>query len=457
MRKRTEPVALEHERCAASGSSSSGSAAAALDADCRLKQNLRLAGKAPAEPRCAADAGMKRALGRRKGLWFRLRKILLCVLGLYVAIPFLIKLCPGIQAKLIFLNFVRVPYFIDLKKPQDQGLNHTCNYYLQPEEDVTIGVWHTVPAVWWKDAQGKDQMWYEDALATSHPIILYLHGNAGTRGGDHRVELYKVLSSLGYHVVTFDYRGWGDSVGTPSERGMTYDALHVFDWIKARSGDNPVYIWGHSLGTGVATNLVRRLCERETPPDALILESPFTNIREEAKSHPFSVIYRYFPGFDWFFLDPITSSGIKFANDENVKHISCSLLILHAEDDPVVPFQLGRKVLTGSRQPNLEDLKRRMMSWRVAATTKYSCFRRSSFPSKNCGHRTALAPTTATRATTGPQGYPHPHPRAQEGHEAGRPCSRDHRDPCVHERTRALECQHGADTSITTIPGPKVR
>ncbi|KAK2508750.1 hypothetical protein MC885_012155 [Smutsia gigantea] len=42
---------------------------------------------------------------RRKGLWFRLRKMLLCVLGLYVAIPFLIKLCPGIQAKLIFLNF----------------------------------------------------------------------------------------------------------------------------------------------------------------------------------------------------------------------------------------------------------------------------------------------------------------------------------------------------------------
>lgn len=29
-----------------------------------------------------------------------------------------------------------------------------------------------------------------------------------------------------------------------------------------------------------------------------------------------SQIYRYFPGFDWFFLDPITTSGIKFANDE---------------------------------------------------------------------------------------------------------------------------------------------
>ncbi|CAJ0920726.1 unnamed protein product [Ranitomeya imitator] len=152
--------------------------------------------------------------------------------------------------------------------------------------------------------------------------------------------------------------GWGDSVGSPSETGMTYDALHVFDWIKARSGDNPVYIWGHSLGTGVATNLVRRLCERETPPDSLILESPFTNIREEAKSHPFSVIYRYFPGFDWFFLDPITASGIKFANDDNVKYISCPLLILHAEDDPVIPFHLGRKLYTiAAPARSLRDFK----------------------------------------------------------------------------------------------------
>ncbi|XP_041324089.1 lysophosphatidylserine lipase ABHD12 [Pyrgilauda ruficollis] len=304
MRKRNESVTVEHERAAAASA-----APGPLDKGCSLRRSLRL-------PASAAAEGMKRPLGRRYGLWFRLRKLLLWLLGVYIAIPFLVKLCPAIQAKLVFLNFVRVPYFIDLKRPQDQGLNHTCNYYLQPEEDVTIGVCS----------------------------LLFSSSMALARGGDHRVELYKVLSSLGYHVVTFDYRGWGDSIGSPSERGMTYDALHVFDWIKARSGDNPVYIWGHSLGTGVATNLVRRLCERETPPDALILESPFTNIREEARSHPFSVIYRYFPGFDWFFLDPITTSGIKFANDENVKYISCSLLILHAEDDPVVPFHLGKKL-----------------------------------------------------------------------------------------------------------------
>lgn len=44
---------------------------------------------------------------------------------------------------------------------------------------------------------------------------------------------------------------------------------------------------------------------------------------------------------------------------------------------------LDRSNRTNSVEPNLEALNRRMMSWRVAATTKYSCFRRSSFPSKN--------------------------------------------------------------------------
>ncbi|CAL8258893.1 unnamed protein product [Lota lota] len=209
---------------------------------------------------------------------------------------------------------------------------------------------HTVPAQMWAEAQGKDREWYDAALLSPHPVILYLHGNAGTRGGDHRVQLYKVLSSFGYHVVTFDYRGWGDSEGSPSEGGMTSDALFMFHWIKQAIAHKPLYVWGHSLGTGVATNLVRRLSDTGSPPDALVLESPFTNIREEARSHPFSMVYRYLPGFDWFFLDAITANDIRFASDENVNHISCPVLILHAEDDSVVPFHLGKKLYAAAAQ-----------------------------------------------------------------------------------------------------------
>ncbi|XP_068597407.1 lysophosphatidylserine lipase ABHD12 [Brachionichthys hirsutus] len=288
---------------------------------------------------------------RRLSLVGRMRRVLLWLLVFYLSVPFIIKLFPSIQAKLVFLNFVRVPLFIDLKRPLDQGLNHTHNFYLEPEGGQKIGVWHTVPARMWRAAQGKQGDWYQSMFSSAHPVVLYLHGNAGTRGGDHRVELYKVLSSSGYHIVTFDYRGWGDSDGSPSERAMTSDAVFLYDWLKQRLEDKTaLYVWGHSLGTGVATNLVRRLCDRGTPPHALILESPFTNIREEARSHPFSMVYRHLPGFDWFFLDSITDNNIRFASDENVNHISCPLLILHAEDDGVVPFHLGKKLYSLASQ-----------------------------------------------------------------------------------------------------------
>uniref|UniRef100_A0A8D0FWU6 Uncharacterized protein n=1 Tax=Strix occidentalis caurina TaxID=311401 RepID=A0A8D0FWU6_STROC len=93
MRKRNESVTVEHERAAA--------APAPLDKGCSLRHSLRL----PAATAAAADTGMKRPLGRRYGLWFRLRKLIIWLLGVYIAIPFLVKLCPAIQAKLVFLNF----------------------------------------------------------------------------------------------------------------------------------------------------------------------------------------------------------------------------------------------------------------------------------------------------------------------------------------------------------------
>ncbi|XP_020565023.1 monoacylglycerol lipase ABHD12 [Oryzias latipes] len=324
------------------------------------------------------EGSMKKPF-RRLGLVGKIKRIFLVLMIIYVSIPCIVKIFPSIQAKLVFLNFVRVPFFIDLKRPQDHGLNHTHNFYLEPESGLKAGVWHTVPAQMWREAQGKDGNWYLSTFSSSNPVILYLHGNAGTRGGDHRVQLYKVLSSLGYHVVTFDYRGWGDSEGSPSEGGMTSDALFVYDWLKQQIGKTkPLYIWGHSLGTGVATNLVRRLCDRGNPPDALILESPFTNIREEAKCHPFSMVYRYLPGFDWFFLDAITANNIRFASDENVNHISCPMLILHAEDDTVVPFYLGKKLYSmASRSQSLTGHKVQFVPFPASLGYKHKFIYRS--------------------------------------------------------------------------------
>ncbi|RXM28544.1 Monoacylglycerol lipase ABHD12 [Acipenser ruthenus] len=318
MRKRNNLSTVDHDSIVTTSNSN-----ALLDNSSHLKYEHKKRGDPGTEVLYHpvdrdSEKTMKRKFGRKR-LFSRLKRLLIWVIGLYIAIPFIIKLCPAIQAKLVFLNFVRMPYFIDLKKPQDQGLNHTCNFYLQPEEGLNIGVWHTVPEALLKEAQGKEQSWFEGTLDSNHRVILYLHGNAGTRGGDHRVQLYKVLSSLGYHVVTFDYRGWGDSDGSPSEGGMTADAIFMYDWI-----------------------------------------------------------YRNLPGFDWFFLDPITANDIRFASDENVKHISCPMLILHAEDDTVVPFHLGKKLYKiAASSPSLRGYKVQFVPFQKALGYRHKFIYRS--------------------------------------------------------------------------------
>lgn len=55
-------------------------------------------------------------------------------------------------------------------------------------------------------------------------------------------------------------------------------------------------------------------------------------------------VFHNLPYFDWAFIDPIRDSGNEFKSDSHMTHIACPILILHAQDDAVVPIELGRKV-----------------------------------------------------------------------------------------------------------------
>ena len=50
------------------------------------------------------------------------------------------------------------------------------------------------------------------------------------------------------------------------------------------------------------------------------------------------------PKFEWLFLKPLHENGIDFKSDEHIALIDVPVLILHAMDDLVVPFILGKKV-----------------------------------------------------------------------------------------------------------------
>lgn len=263
---------------------------------------------------------------------------------LYFIIPAFVKLYPAVLLDVAFLNHFRWPPFVNLAKPDELGLNWTRNFRLETAPEITVGAWQILPETLGSRVPPSDEKKYISLLQDGHPIILYLHGNAGTRAAWHRVQLYKILSKAGFHVVTFDYRGYGDSTGYPSEEGLVDDSLSVYKWIKSHSGNSPVYIWGHSLGSAVATKTAKKLNEAGEEFSGLILESPFNNFVEAASNHPFTAPFRVLPWFTWVFIEGIKMNNIRFASDENISGVTAKTLVLHATDDGIVPYDLGRKL-----------------------------------------------------------------------------------------------------------------
>jgi len=274
---------------------------------------------------------------------------------LFIGLPFVFKYTPAIQRNLVFLPFVRWPKNVNFSNPEGEGLPGTRNLYIDTDPGVKVGVWHVLPQSQVEESKGKDDDWYEDQLqGDGVSIVLYLHGNTAHRAGAHRMELYKVLRGqndpsdnsplLNYHVVTMDYRGYADSTQVaPNETGVVNDAKTVYLWLMSKLGNNSrVIVWGHSLGTAVSSHLVADLCVEGRRPCGLVLESPFNNIFDEVRNHPMAWAWRKMPWFDWFFTTALASNDLGFVSDQRILLIDVPVLILHAEDDAVVPHKLGK-------------------------------------------------------------------------------------------------------------------
>lgn len=294
-----------------------------------------------------------------------MKRAVVFLITVYASTPVILYLFPWILGHVIFSHLLRFPLFVDLGRPEDV-LNHTCNFYLDIEEGVSVGVWHTLPASQWENAAGRSPEWYRETLGDGRPVIIYLHGNLGTRAINHRVELVKILSAAGYHVLSLDYRGFGDSTGEPSEDGLTSDALYLYHWVKKQSRGGPVCLWGHSLGSGVATNTAVKVKEQGSAVDALILDGAFTRIGEVVANHRLTKMYMFLPGFQSLLSHILEMNNIEFANDKNLKTLTSPLLILHAEDDNIVPYHMGQKLYEISLQAKKEhntDVQVEMISY----------------------------------------------------------------------------------------------
>uniref|UniRef100_A0A6M2DL80 Putative monoacylglycerol lipase abhd12 n=1 Tax=Xenopsylla cheopis TaxID=163159 RepID=A0A6M2DL80_XENCH len=210
-------------------------------------------------------------------------------------------------------------------------------------------------------------------MADGKPVVLYLHGNSGTRALYYRFNTYKLLQRLGCHVIAMDYRSFGDSTNVePTENGVMKDALAVYKWLSSVAR-GPIVLWGHSLGSAIATHMLCHIQGKMNGPSALILESPFTNFYEEIYAHKFSLLFRFLPWFDYTIRKPILENGFLFKSDQYVSCFHQPILFLHAEDDKTVPLELGHKLFTIAKY-------NRDKSWGPIQFHRYDA-------SKNLGHR----------------------------------------------------------------------
>ncbi len=164
--------------------------------------------------------------------------------------------------------------------------------------------------------------WYAQAM-TRRPTILFFHGNAGSVPLRHlRMQGWM---SKGYGVLMLGYPGYGGSEGEPSENGFAEAAQLAYDFLRDEGlSAEQVVIYGQSIGTGVAVTLAS-----ENPAKALILEAPMMSAKAVAQQH-----YPYLP-VSLMLKDP-------FLSMDRIDKIGMPLLIIHGDQDQIIPVAHGR-------------------------------------------------------------------------------------------------------------------
>ncbi len=230
----------------------------------------------------------------------------------------IIGLVLGYLALILFV-YVRQPKMLYFptreieQTPADIGLSFE-ELYLKTADGLSISAWY-IPAT--------------DARA----VLLFCHGNAGNIS--HRLDSIRIFHDLGLSVLIFDYRGYGQSGGSPSEEGTYLDAEAAWDYLVQARGINPSHIllFGRSLGGAVAAEVAMR-----RRAGALIIESGFTSIPDMGR--------KYYP-----YMPVSLISRFQYATIDKVVSLSLPKLIIHSRDDEVIPYDQGRKLYDRASEP----------------------------------------------------------------------------------------------------------
>lgn len=177
--------------------------------------------------------------------------------------------------------------------------------------------------------------WYAPP-AEGRPVVVYFCGNAGHIG--YRGFKARRMIDSGFGVLLVSYRGFGGNPGKPTEEGLFADARAAMDFLAAANiPATRTVLYGESLGTGVAVRLAWEQA-KQTPVAAVVLETPYTSIAEVAQHH-----YPFVPA-RWLVKDRFDALSL-------ITGIGAPVLVLHAEDDRVIPLQFAQRLFEKAVEP----------------------------------------------------------------------------------------------------------
>ena len=210
-----------------------------------------------------------------------------------------------IAAFLMQRQLIYHPYRQILTTPVAIGLEYH-ELTLQSPDGVDFVVW-CIPA--------------ESSLVN----VVYFHGNAENISNS--TGTYKLLHELGANVYAFEYRGYANCTGTPSECGITADLKTFSDYLaNSLPPDAKTVALGRSIGGAVAVKFATLY-----PVDGIILESTFNRMVDVGR--------KAFPYLPISFL-----LRERYDSQEIIRSLNKPVLVIHSPDDEVIPFELGKRL-----------------------------------------------------------------------------------------------------------------
>ena len=163
------------------------------------------------------------------------------------------------------------------------------------------------------------------------PAIMYWHGN-GEIAADYDA-IAPLYTRMGITLLVIDYRGYGNSDGTPTCSNLLSDAVAAFGSAGSvfdHHGLTPsrLYVMGRSLGSAAAIEVATRAGDQLS---GLVVESGFADT--------FALLARL--GVR---LEEATERRDGFGNPDKIADVTIPTLIIHGEDDVLIPAQDGEEL-----------------------------------------------------------------------------------------------------------------